>query len=265
MILPAISERAADAIYWSGNGMVLIGAVAGVLGAFGVLWGDRVRDYFSEQRISNNELKTATAYQQAAIANQRAEDARLETAELQKQTSDERTMREALAAQTAPRILSNDQASAITEKMRPYEGQAIDIISFGSGAEGDHFAVQLADCLLKANWRAIPWTVGNNGMMAPAGITIFGATPSQLSSLEKSQKLVETAKSLADAINSQGISVYASWLRLPDISPNMPDDAIMIGGGALFWPVRLSKFEVPTSSWTQRGAAPLRLFVGPRN
>ena len=82
ILLPSISERAADWLYWSGNLLVLLAAILGIAGACGVLWGDRVRDYFSDKRISDNELKTAVANQRAAEADERAAEANANTAKI---------------------------------------------------------------------------------------------------------------------------------------------------------------------------------------
>jgi hypothetical protein len=90
IVFPAISEPTADRIYWIGNVLVLLAALAGMVGAVGVLWGDRVRDYFNDKRISDNELKTATAIQNAADANLRAAEARERTVLLEKDLESEK-------------------------------------------------------------------------------------------------------------------------------------------------------------------------------
>ena len=57
-MLPPISENAADSIYFWGNVALLLAAVLGLLGGFAVFWGDRVRDYYSDQRQSKIEETT---------------------------------------------------------------------------------------------------------------------------------------------------------------------------------------------------------------
>lgn len=75
-----LSENAANWIYSIGNILVVVGAIAGTLGAIGIFWGGSVREKFSDLRLSENEKATAKANAEAASAALKLEELRRQTA-----------------------------------------------------------------------------------------------------------------------------------------------------------------------------------------
>lgn len=73
-----LSRDAADAVYGAANVLTILGAVLAFVGAAGVFWSGGVRERYSDERIARNEAE-------AALANEAAAVARLETERLRQQ------------------------------------------------------------------------------------------------------------------------------------------------------------------------------------
>jgi len=61
VFMAAISQRSADWLYWSGNTLLVLVAILGVIGALAMFWGERVRDHFADQRVAEADQRTADA------------------------------------------------------------------------------------------------------------------------------------------------------------------------------------------------------------
>ncbi|MGN8064385.1 hypothetical protein ACTJK4_22235 [Ralstonia sp. 22111] len=87
-----ISSEAADTLFNAFNIALIVGAIIVAAATMGAIWTGKIRDHYSDLRISNNETETAQARsdaahanQAAAVANKAAADASLHAAEVEKQ------------------------------------------------------------------------------------------------------------------------------------------------------------------------------------
>ena len=102
----------------------------------------------------------------------RAEQARLHAVELAQlgAVADEAKAR-ALEAQVvlekfkAPRRLTTEQKSSLTERMKPFSGTAFAMSAVG--AESTDFATDIAESLMQAGWRWINWPLGGIATRPP--------------------------------------------------------------------------------------------------
>jgi hypothetical protein len=279
ILLPSISENTANWFHWAGNVVVSLATFVGFLAAVGALWGDRVREYYSDQRTANTELQTqnaklaadqakldaAQAYQRAAQANQRAAEAQKRAAELEMEAEQERSLRQALAAQTAPRVLTNDQSVAFSKALSLFGGQTVDVVALGAGSEGEALALQISSLLGDAKWDARALTITEAGMLAPSGIIVMERpwSMSGMKTREELEKRSASANALIAALKAQGIAVSDQVYRI-DVNGNEARNEMYIGWRP-FHPMPLTKFMTGGRDWSNDTAAPIRVLIGPRN
>jgi hypothetical protein len=67
-----VSLDIANTLFIVSNVLLVVGALFGVVGAFGVFYAGGIRERYADERISTNEASTARALADAAKANERA-------------------------------------------------------------------------------------------------------------------------------------------------------------------------------------------------
>lgn len=87
-----ISSETADTLFNAFNIALIVGAIIIAVATMGAIWTGKIRDHYSDLRISNNEMETARAgsdaahaNQAAAVANKAAAEASLHAAQVEKQ------------------------------------------------------------------------------------------------------------------------------------------------------------------------------------
>jgi hypothetical protein len=89
---PNISSETADALFNAFNIALIAGAVIVAVATLGAIWTGKIRDHYSDLRLSNNEMEAARAgsdaahaNQAAAVANKAAAEASLHAAQVERQ------------------------------------------------------------------------------------------------------------------------------------------------------------------------------------
>jgi hypothetical protein len=120
-----ISLPLANALYNGANGLLILGAFFVLLGTIVAIWSGGIRERFANERLSNNEVATATAKADAARANERAAEATLKLMQAdanllseQRLTARERMRLERLERAVLPRGLLPQQYSALVPKLK---------------------------------------------------------------------------------------------------------------------------------------------------
>jgi len=97
----------ANKIYVYSNVILVLGAVMALLGTIGIIWSGGIRERYSDERISDNEVKTALAVENSEYAKERA-------AQLEKEAAQARLETETLKRQFAWRRLNEQQFKIIS-------------------------------------------------------------------------------------------------------------------------------------------------------
>jgi hypothetical protein len=180
------------------NWALVLGGFLVFVGTFGSITMGAKKDFFSDQRISENETETARAQESAAIAAERASEADARAAEANQKAESERLERLKLGERIAPRSLTFEQKLATMTLMMPMSGSRVVVISYALDVEGAVLASQLVDCLKSAGLNT---TVRIVSMMPlggfSAGVHVSGSN----------QSLV---KRLRDVLGQAGGLVVAS-------------------------------------------------------
>lgn len=228
-LFSSVSENAAEWLYWGGQLLLVVAAVAGAVGAFAMIVGDRVRDRFSDQRMSDNELKTADANRRAAEADQRA-------AEANKAAESERLARVQLETKISSRSIPHDKIPAFAAILRPFAPQTLDIIVCDNSAESGMFARQIDMAIERAGWKVRIWNAPGR-VVGGVNIKLINNSPSPN----------EPIKALISALQSVGIDApIAGFFTSRDREEN--------------------PFELPPGDaeppWNDATCAPVRIIVG---
>lgn len=127
-----VTSHMADSLFNLSNVVLVIGALAVLLGTIGSIKMGAVREQFSNERISANEAETERAKAEAYKAQL------------------------ALEQFKSPRSLTDEQIARIREKMRPFAGQRFGIITYWGVKEPSDFANRIgSDALIAAGWVSI--------------------------------------------------------------------------------------------------------------
>ena len=127
-----VTSPMADFLFNLSNVVLVIGALAVLLGTIGSVKMGAVREQFSNERISANEAETERAKAEAYKAQL------------------------ALEQFKAPRSLTDEQVARISEKMRPFAGQRFGMITYWHVKEPSDFTKRIEnDALIAAGWVSI--------------------------------------------------------------------------------------------------------------
>jgi hypothetical protein len=162
-------------------------------------------------------------------------------------------------------MLSTLQCDAISKELAQFAGQRIDIISLGAGPEGERFAVELGACLKDAKWKPAVWTIDEPGILPHAGLYVAIRKPTDCASYAECEANYSAALSLIKGIKEKGIMIDDGCDRIEDNLLD-EDNVLRIGANSLEKPEGIGQYGNTRgwTTWTRTGAAPIRLFVGPR-
>lgn len=149
-----ISQPLANALYGLSNVVLIVGALAALMGTIGTIWTAGVLDRYSDQRISANETETAKANAQAATANAEAQKSAADAAQARLET-------EKLRAHFAWRRMTQAQFDRLTASLRRLRPQLEGKLSTWVYNEGE--AASLADQINAAIEKAGYRTMSSGG------------------------------------------------------------------------------------------------------
>jgi hypothetical protein len=138
-----LSLPAANLVFGAANVLLIIGAVFVLAGTIGVIWTGGIRERYANERISNNEVQTALAKENAAKANEQAAKANENAARVTLEA-------EKIKAQIAWRALTQHQADAILQSVAITPGMIT--IAHSDNPETQSFAFQFARVFGAAKW-----------------------------------------------------------------------------------------------------------------
>lgn len=185
---------------------VLTGAGALITGK---IIGDRQDEKIAELNTQASEAKRdAEKFKlDIASANERAANAERETARLN--------------ARLADRTLSDSQLSSLIENLKPFAGQAFQVVPYWGDKESTGIADRITGGLTKAGWVFVKletYTMLPGGLV---GVDVY-VHP------ESDQRIQQAAAALVRTLNEHGI---VAELRHKN-DPGHPDDKIMLSVGA---------------------------------
>jgi hypothetical protein len=149
------SLQTANEILGISNIALILGATLVLAGTVGAIRASAVRDRYADERISNNETRTALANESAAKANERAAELTKQAAALEVDLERERTERLKLEAEIAPRRLTRAQHEAMATALSPFAGGTVIITSHSHDAESAVLAKQIIAALQAARLHTI--------------------------------------------------------------------------------------------------------------
>lgn len=159
-----IPERLADPIFFWSSVFFLISLIVGVVTSVLIFASANVKEQISSRAISE-ALKTA------AQANERAAEATLKAEQ-------ERTARLKLEEKLAPRMLSQDAALALVQKLTQFKGSSLDIVVYPTGTSDiGPLQDQLTRIFRAAGWTVRRWSMLGTEFVVGVGIAVSpGAT-----------------------------------------------------------------------------------------
>lgn len=201
-----ISPSLADLLFTASNVMLVLGAIFAVVGTIGTVYAGGIRERYADERISENEAKTARALSDAASANARA-------AALDKEAA---LLKVELAKRTQPlvaRTISDAQAAKLKEILLNRE-LAIGFTFPTTDAEVISYAESLRGALVAAGVR-IGMSGGAGSVISSGGKTLIGKGLSLIGGNDPLTNLIATALQQAGIPFEKGTS-------LPGIAFGMP-------------------------------------------
>lgn len=187
-----LSLPLSNAIYVISGGLIIIGAVFGLIGTIGAIWSGALRERYADARLSDNEKETAQAKSVAALANEQTAQLKIEASGLAIQLEKEKTTRLELEQAVAPRIMEQYKSSEALKKIPGVTA----IITNIPDIESQRMAGQLAATLSMAGWKYkfVPY---NPSDIYPDGVVIeknVGAIPEDDLSPQATEILLEQLK-----------------------------------------------------------------------
>lgn len=172
------------------NVMLVVGALIVAIGTYGTIKMGAVKERFSDERISANEMETARANESASIAKEEAAKANNAAA-----NANERAVKAALelAGFRAPRVLSKAQLLRITEETKSFADTRFVVGITAGSAESASLADQIVSALTAAKWDQARWDQFYFDSPAAGVVDVIGVVI---------QTHPERAKGLQDAVNA---------------------------------------------------------------
>jgi hypothetical protein len=155
-----VSEPLANLLFDVSGALLILGAVLVAIGTYGTIKMGGAKEYFANERISENERVAAGAMKDAAHANERA-------AGLEKEAANARLETERLKAQFAWRAFSPEQAKALEQDLAAHPG-IVNVMYVSGDPEANNLAIQIGNIFSAAKWQV--------GMLGSTfnGAAIFG-------------------------------------------------------------------------------------------
>lgn len=155
------SESTANLLYSAGNFLVVIGALAVLLGAIGSVWGNNLRGKYASLRIAENQKQiqqatrdAAGATERLAAADERAAKANERAAGLEKEAANARLTVETWKNRLNWREITETQTAEFCAATVGVPRAKIEVQYQNNDAEAASFAAQLCEVFLKAGFDA---------------------------------------------------------------------------------------------------------------
>lgn len=147
VLLWNISSSQAELFYGLFNWALILGAFTVFIGTIGSITMGTAREYFSNERLSANEVATERAKTEAETAREGAAKANARAAEADL----------ALAKFRTPRTLTIEQQAVIGEKLRAFAGTRFDAAVIRSDPETYQLLGMIEAPLATAGWTQVSW------------------------------------------------------------------------------------------------------------
>ena len=147
-----VNETTAATGFTISNIVAVLGAALVLFGSWGAFYYGRIRDRYTDERISDNVRKTAEAVAEAAKLTE-------SNTRLQLDLENERVQRLSLEKKIEPRRLSDDQRTLMISRIRSCGWKKAEIIWHGSG-ETEFYAKDLASVFEQAGVATHTHTLG---------------------------------------------------------------------------------------------------------
>lgn len=206
---------------WPSDALTFVGAFTTAIGTYGSIKFGALKEYFSNERISENERMTADANAEAGRANEAAGKAkeRAANAEL------------ALAKFRAPRALSREQRIKISTQLLPFGDTKFDVGISSPNPEILNLNMWLASALKEARWELINWDGGDVGFTLTGG-EFLGITSARDITVQigkgAPKELSDAAGALVSTLIAEGLEAIAEFNAVP-ASKNPNTVHVLIG------------------------------------
>jgi hypothetical protein len=184
------------------NVMLIVGATAVLIGTYGTIKMGAVKERFSNERISVNEMETSRATESASIAQEEAARANKAAAD-----ANERAVKAALelAKFRAPRILSQAQQLRITEETKSFADTRFVVGITAGSAESASLADQIVRALTAAKWDQARWDQFYFDLPAAGVVDVIGVVIQ--THPRRAKDLKGAVDALSNALQTANLSV----------------------------------------------------------
>jgi hypothetical protein len=157
MSLFDFSRATSDMLFGWSNVTLIIGAALVLIGTIGVIWTGGIRQRYADERISENEAKTAQAVSDASKANVRTAEFEVKTKEAQLNLERERVARLKLEAKLKPRGINQEDRQKLLIELRHAPNGCVFVVPKVFDEEAEDYAAQIASALKDAGYTIEQW------------------------------------------------------------------------------------------------------------
>jgi hypothetical protein len=216
-----LSLPTANAFFGLSNVALILGSVLVVIGTVGVFWTTGIRDRYADERVSNNEVRTALANEGAARANERAEA-------LAEEAERERLERLKLEAEIAPRRLTREQHEAIATALSRFSGRSVTVTSYSQDPESAILTKQVIEALQAAGLKVADGTASLMQLGGfSIGIHVAGPNRNLVTALRES--LSQTARLAVAPESPPQLVPHPAGIVSGPPNPVAADASILVG------------------------------------
>lgn len=228
------SPEAANLWFDIFNGVLLTGAFLVAVGTWGTIKTASIKERFSDERVSTNELETRRAVADSDTAKEGTAKAHERIAELSTLSAEANARaleaQAQLARYRARRTMWSEatpagfaKMNAVSDRLRAsFSGMKWDAASVPYDPKSTLLLREVQHLLARSAWQQTDWPEQGTrdwpeaktvGLYGGAGLAVT------ITSIEKSPKIVvDAANELAKALHELGISSDPSIVQMPDIS-----------------------------------------------
>ena len=166
-----ISQSMADKLFTLSNVFLIIGAALVLIGTVGAIWTSGILGRFADERISNNEVKTAKAIADASLAQAASEKAKGEAAIANQRTAEfevksqqtllelerERVARLKLEEKLRPRNITQEERQKLLGLLANGPKGRVFVVPKTFDEEAEEYAAQIKTVLKDSGYAVEEW------------------------------------------------------------------------------------------------------------